>query len=162
MNNIEVSQSIENCKLEMQNIRNLIDMVGAMSPICNFLTKYAAVRCCGALEQAFKCIIADYYEQFSDQLVNFISTHVRESSKNPSYANICSTLNAFDEDKCSDFKSMVANMNNARMIRESLESINRVRNYVAHGIPITMSFGEIIEHFESSLQIINCLDSICA
>lgn len=103
MHNEEVNLSIEDCRQEMTRLKALIAMVGAMSPVSNFLTKYAAVRCCGTLEQGYKSIIADYYEQFSDQLVSFISTHVRESSKNPTLANICTILNAFDEDKCKLF-----------------------------------------------------------
>lgn len=161
MNNIAVAQSIESCKQEMNKLKGLIEMVGVMSPISNFLTKYAAIRCCGTLEQAFKCVIADFYEKFSDELVNFISTHVRESSKNPSFANICNTLNAFDEEKCTDFKKRVSKLDNSKMLRESLESINKVRNSVAHGIQTPTSFGEIIEQFEKSLKIIECLDSVC-
>lgn len=104
MHNEEVKLSIEDCRQEMTRLKALIAVVGAMSPVSNFLTKYAAVRCCGTLEQGYKSIIADYYEQFSEQLVSFISTHVRESSKNPTLANICTILNAFDEDKCKLFK----------------------------------------------------------
>lgn len=160
MHNEEVDLSIEDCRQEMHRLKGLIEMVGIMSPISNFLTKYAAIRCCGALEQGYKSIIADYYEQFSDQLVSFISTHVRESSKNPSLANICTILTAFDEDKCANFKDAVKRLDNAARVRESLDSINKVRNNVAHGINVSMSFNEIIEHFERSLKIIECLDSV--
>lgn len=40
MNNIAVAQSIESCKQEMNKLKGLIEMVGVMSPISNFLTKY--------------------------------------------------------------------------------------------------------------------------
>lgn len=160
MNNEEVKSSIDNCKQEMQRLKGLIEMIGVMSPVCNFLTKYAAVRCCGALEQGYKSIIADYYEQFSDQLINFISTHVRESSKNPSLANICTILTAFDEGKCLAFKDAVKKLEDAARVRESLESINRVRNNVAHGIDISISFSEILEHFERALKVLECLDAV--
>lgn len=160
MHNDEVELSIDNCIQEMQRLKGLIEMIGVMSPVCNFLTKYAAVRCCGALEQGYKSIIADYYEQFSDQLINFISTHVRESSKNPSLTNICTILNAFDEDKCTAFKNGVKHLEDAARVRESLESINRVRNNVAHGIDTSISFSEIIEHFERALKVLECLDSV--
>lgn len=128
MHNTEVNLSIEDCRQEMSRLKELIAMVGAMSPISNFLTKYAAVRCCGTLEQGYKSIIADYYEQFSDQLVSFISTHVRESSKNPSLTNICTILNAFDEDKCKLFKEKLKQLESSSMIKLSLDSINKVRN----------------------------------
>lgn len=66
MHNEEVKLSIEDCRQEMTRLKALIAVVGAMSPVSNFLTKYAAVRCCGTLEQGYKSIIADYYEQFSE------------------------------------------------------------------------------------------------
>ena len=160
MHNEEVNLSIEDCRQEMTRLKALIAMVGAMSPVSNFLTKYAAVRCCGTLEQGYKSIIADYYEQFSDQLVSFISTHVRESSKNPSLANICTILNAFDEDKCKLFKEKLQQLESGSMVKQSLDSINKVRNNVAHGIDISMSFSEIVEHFERALKILECLDSV--
>lgn len=103
MHNEEVNLSIEDCRQEMTRLKALIEVVGNVTSSVTSSTKYAAVRCCGTLEQGYKSI-ADYYEQFSDQLVSFISTHVRESSKNPSLANICKILNAFDEDKCKLFK----------------------------------------------------------
>ena len=124
MHNEEVNLSIEDCRQEMTRLKALIEVVGAMSPVSNFLTKYAAVRCCGTLEQGYKSIIADYYEQFSDQLVSFISTHVRESSKNPSLANICKILNAFDEDKCKLFKEKLQQLESGSMVKQSLDSIN--------------------------------------
>ena len=160
MHNTEVNLSIEDCRQEMSRLKELIAMVGAMSPISNFLTKYAAVRCCGTLEQGYKSIIADYYEQFSDQLVSFISTHVRESSKNHSLTNICTFLNAFDVDICKLFKEKLKELESSSMIKLSLDSINKVRNNVAHGIDISMSFSEIVEHFERALKILECLDSV--
>lgn len=160
MHNEEVNLSIEDCRQEMTRLKALIAMVGAMSPVSNFLTKYAAIRCCDTLEQGYKSIIADYYEQFSDQLVSFISTHVRESSKNPTLANICTILNAFDEDKCKLFKEELQQLESGSMVKQSLDSINKVRNNVAHGIDISMSFSEIVEHFERALKILECLDLV--
>lgn len=57
MHNTEVNLSIEDCRQEMSRLKELIAMVGAMSPISNFLTKYAAVRCCGTLEQGTSLLL---------------------------------------------------------------------------------------------------------
>lgn len=65
-----------------------------------------------------------------------------------------------EADKCANFKDAVIRLDNAARVRESLDSINKVRNNVAHGINVSMSFNEIIEHFERSLKIIECLDSV--
>ena len=46
------------------------------------------------------------------------------------------------------------------MVKQSLDSINKVRNNVAHGIDISMSFSEIVEHFERALKILECLDFV--
>ena len=55
-----------------------------------------------------------------------------------------------EADKCANFKDAVKRLDNAARVRESLDSINKVRNNVAHGINVSMSFNEIIEHFERS------------
>lgn len=161
MHNEEVTHSVDDCRTEMLKLRKLIDKEGKMSPITNYLTKYAAIRCCGTLEQAYKSIIADYYEQYAPELAKFISTHVRESSMNPSYGNIMKVFRAFDDDRADAFRQAAAELEDAKMLQVSLESLNGIRNNIAHGLVVTVSFNEIDTHFLNSVKILECLDSVC-
>lgn len=162
MSNEEVTHSVDDCRTEMKKLRTLIDREGTLSPITHYLTKYAAIRCCGALEQGYKSIIADYYEQYAPELAKFISTHVRESSMNPSFGNIMKILHAFDDDKADAFKRSAARLANAKMLQASLESLNDIRNSIAHGLSVTVSFNEIDTHFSNSVKILECLDGVCS
>ena len=58
------------------------------------------------------------------------------------------------------FKKKLQQLESGSMVKQSLDSINKVRNNVAHGIDISMSFSEIVEHFERALKILECLDSV--
>lgn len=161
MYNKDVERSIEDCQIEMGKLEILMEQFGNITPICNYLTKYAAIRCCGTFEQGYKSIIADYYESFSDKLANFITIHVREASANPTYTNICSVLTSFDESKCKEFKNKVSHLPEYNKITTSLDSLNKNRNSVAHGKDNMSSFKEIKEYFTSSLEVLNCLDEAC-
>lgn len=161
MHNKEVEMSIEDCKTEMNKMEVLMEQFGNLAPICNYLTKYAAIRCCGTFEQGYKSIIADFYESFSEELANFITIHVREASANPTYSNICNVINSFDESKCKEFKSKVAKLSDYNKITASLDSLNKNRNSVAHGKDCMASFKEIEYYFTNALEVLKCLDDVC-
>lgn len=65
INNINASNAIVDCNAELSRITGIIDSVGSMSHLSNYLTKYSLIRICGTLEVCYKTIIADYYEKFA-------------------------------------------------------------------------------------------------
>lgn len=100
MNNPEVQRLLDDCSTELSQVKTLIDNLGvASNNIAPYLTKYSLIRACGTIEQAFKSIVCDFCSRRSKkQVKRFLEQHVRDSSMNPSYSNICKLLKQFDED----------------------------------------------------------------
>lgn len=68
MNNQNFLTNIDECKEDLQRIRNLISAIGSMSPVAGYLTKFALIRVCGTLEICYKTLIADFYESVSPEM----------------------------------------------------------------------------------------------
>ncbi|MEI8635063.1 hypothetical protein P4S72_29520 [Vibrio sp. PP-XX7] len=121
ISNGSVSERIESCLDEFFKIKSIIDGMGAMSHPVPYLTRYSIVRACGAIEFGFKTIISDANsESQSSQVKNFIDKKFRNSSMNPSYSNICSSLASFDDSWSQKFKSEMAGKEHKSRIMDSL------------------------------------------
>ncbi len=161
MHNSDVQQVLDKCKVDIDNVKKIIDSLGISSNIAPYLSKYSIVRACGAIEIAYKSVIADYCSRRSKpQVKNYIDYHVRESSSNPSYYNIVKTLNAFDKKWASDFKDMTKRHPKSANLQTSLQSLVDARNDFAHGGNPTVSINDILNYFQDSYEIITLLDSL--
>lgn len=160
INNINAKSAIDDCNADLVRIAGIINGVGSTSPLSGYLTKYSLIRICGTLEICYKTIIADYYENISPKLGQFIGFHLRNASMNPTYENICQAIKRFDDDKQQRFKSAVTALPNNDRLKEAFFVLNRERNNVAHGINSTLSFIDMKIRFSETIQIIEVLDSI--
>ena len=158
MNNAVVQSTIDDCKNDLQKIEGFITYLGSSSPLIPYLTKYALIKSCGTIEQAYKAIIADYYCNLSPQLSDFINHHVREASSNPRYENIKTAVKRFDGAKHSAFDTAVKGLPDYNRLLASLSTLNEARNNFAHGYPMGVSFASIKAYFEDSVLIIEELD----
>lgn len=160
INNINASNAIVDCNAELSRITGIIDSVGSMSHLSNYLTKYSLIRICGTLEVCYKTIIADYYEKSAPQLERFITVHLRNASMNPTYENICTAIERFDENKNKKFKNSVQALKDNQNLIRSFSTLNRERNNIAHGTSSTLSFNDMKNRFDEAIKIIEVLDSI--
>ena len=60
MNNSDVQLLLDECDSDFQRIDQIIYVLTNTNPAVPFLTKYAVIKACGTLEQAFKVIISDF------------------------------------------------------------------------------------------------------
>lgn len=161
MNNHTVQEKIEQCKEELEKIKNIIVGIGRTSHPVPFLTKYAIIKSCGTIETCFKTILSDYkIEQQNDKVKNFIDAKFRNSSINPSKENIHRSLKLFDKEWNVRFKSEIGLLDDKSKVVDSLKSLNEARNAFAHGGNPSSSFDNVIEYFKDSIKIIEILDRI--
>lgn len=160
MNNKEVESIIQDALLEFGQLELLVGQVGSTSPMSKYLTKYALIKACGTIEYAFKNIIADYHNQASPQIRNFIDNMVRESSQNPSLDNIRGTLKKFDIAWRDNFNNELNSHSNKDKLTSSLKSLNNERNAFAHGGNCSATFQNIKDYFSDALEIIYILDRV--
>ncbi|MDC7772229.1 HEPN domain-containing protein [Priestia megaterium] len=161
MYNLAAKQTLEDCEDELQVIDEFIekDKFNSKNP---YLVKYCVIRVSGAIELAFKTIIADAFDfNANERVKNFAEKEIRDSSKNPSYSNICTLLKKIDNVWNEQFKRNI-NVEKARdsSLLTSLESLNEARNSFAHGKTTTVSMDGVILYFNKASKIIEILDSI--
>ena len=161
MNNQEAENILLECKNDLDSARNILLSLGATSTVVPFLNKYCIIRACGSIEIAFKMIISDKLNlESKSQIKKYINKHIRESSMNPSYDNICSLLKKFDDSWNSNFKNRIKDHPQKTNLMFSLESLIAARNEFAHGGNPNLSLRNTIDYFENSKVIIQILDNV--
>lgn len=161
MNNADVELGLNSCTDELERIIDLIDALGKTSNAVPYLSKYAIIRACGAIEQAFKAVVADFcIKRARKQIKRYVNKRVRESSANPSFDKICGMLGDFDGDWNKDFKAAVkANVNHEKL-KNSLQSLVDLRNEFAHGGSPSVTMKDVKAYFVDAKVIIEALDSV--
>ncbi|QPJ65382.1 MAG: hypothetical protein G3M78_08250 [Candidatus Nitrohelix vancouverensis] len=160
MYNDGVEQELARCEDEIVLLGRKIDELGVTNSLVPYLTKYAIIRGCGAIEQAFKSIIVDYcIVNCNVQVINYLENKISRSSMNPSYENICGLLKELDDNWHRRFKNEVNGHSNANL-KTSLSSLVQLRNEFAHGGNPTASIQDVSTYFSDSRVIIYKLDTV--
>jgi hypothetical protein len=154
---------LDDCADELDHVETLVIAHGPASTLIPYLTKYAIVRACGTIEQAFKTVVADHCSYRSKaQVKQFLAVSVRDSSSNPSWDNMCRLLGKFDDNWCLDFKSHVDADVDKTQLRESLKSLVAARNDFAHGGNPSSTIGDVKIYFGHARKVIQYMDTIVA
>ena len=161
MNNEPVRQLLDSCEQEINALEILVDGLGIGSTIVPYLSKYGLIKACGTIEQAFKSIIADKCSyRARQQIKNYLTEKVRNSSSNPSYSNICGLLKCFDRSWKDNFKAGVDGHPQSGSLKTSLQSLVDARNEFAHGGNPRISIGDVSQYYQDARKVIECLDQI--
>lgn len=159
MNNPDIQALIDECDNDFNRIESLIFVLTSINPAVPYLTKYAIIKACGTLEQAFKLLISDFScTGQSTQVKKFIDISFRESSINPSLDNIHKSLKKFDEQWNNNFKDFLDADTNISRIKSSVNSLNNARNLFAHGGNPTVTFNDVKDYFEDAKKIIEYIE----
>lgn len=159
MNNSVVQLLVDECDSDFARIDQIIYVLTNTNPAVPYLTKYAIIKACGTLEQAFKVLISDFScIGQSNQVKKFVDISFRESSINPNLDNIHKSLKRFDEAWNDNFKNYLNNDSDIMRIRSSITSLNNARNQFAHGGNPTVTFNDVKDYFHDAKKIINYLD----
>jgi len=161
MNNSDVDQELVACERELLDLQKIIASLGITSAVVPYLTKYAVVRACGAIEVSFKAVIADYCAYRSKkQVKRFIDRRVREGSANPTLENMNRFLADFDIGWKASFKAGLDSEPSKANLLTSLSSLVDARNEFAHGGSPTLSLADVITYFGHSKRVIEIMDSV--
>ena len=125
------------------------------------LIRYAVIICAGAVERAYKSIIADYVTQnASAENDRYVNTVVRNSKNNPRLQNINALLKQFNEKWNDDFNREIKVRASYNMDVQNLASLVEARNDVAHGKSVTCSLEDIIRYYLSARQLVSKLEVV--
>jgi len=150
---------VEECDSDFQRIDRIIEVLTHTNPAVPFLTKYAVIKACGTLEQAFKILISDFSCQGqSAQVKKFIEISFKESSINPNLDNIHKSLRKFDEQWNTNFKNFLNSDPDLHRVKTSISSLNNARNEFAHGGNPVTAFNDVKGYFDDAKKIIVYLD----
>jgi hypothetical protein len=161
MNNPDVEKMLIECEFELNKVKSMIDSLGWNSNIVPFLNKYAIIKACGTVEVAYKAIVADHCNRRTKiQVKNYIDKKVRDSSRNPTYSNLCGLLKEFDDSWNNDFKNRVSSHPSGNVIPDSLNSLVSARNDFAHGGNPSITINDVVSHFSMCRIALELMDDI--
>lgn len=158
ISNANAQAIIDNCNSELDKLEKIIEVFGATHRASGFLTRYALLKCSTSLENCYKTIIADYYENQAPTLSHYLNNMVRNATRNANLDNIHKFLKEFDHTKHLNFKDRLSNLADMDSILREFKELAKARNDLAHDSSMTMSFNEIKTKYISSVRIMEELD----
>lgn len=161
MNNNSVEMTLDGCHDELKRLEEAMSLFGATSPIGIYLSRYAIIKACGTIEQAFKSLVADNAEvKQTQQIKNFLRNKVRESSMNPNNDNILKLLGSFDDIWVAQYKAQVQALPDRAKVMDSLKSLVNARNDFAHGGNPSASIVNVHEYFADARRLMEIIDGV--
>lgn len=161
MNNSDVDLLLTQCRSELTHVQDSINTLGVTSPVAPYLTKYAVIRACGAVEVSLKALIADFCNKRSKkQVKRYIALKITRSSANPSHNKIVEMLDQFDESWKKSFKANIGADPDKTHLLDSLQSLVDARNEFAHGGSPTLSINDVIKHFDHARKVLAHVDLV--
>lgn len=156
MMNTEFITKLDDCAAELQKIKKRIDK-DQFDDMVKFLQRYAIIKACGTIETVVKNMIADHVDAgTSQELQNYISGRVRESSTNPSTGNVSGLLGEFSPSAWkASFDEKVKQHANEKT---SLNSLVQLRNDFAHGLSPNTTINTVIRYFDHARIILTLVD----
>lgn len=160
MNNAEVSQILQDCAEELDNIHALLVGFGDAANPTPYVKKYAVIKATGAIETGFKQIIADKVDDGCNaQAKNFIKKKVRESSFNPRLGSIENILIEFDQRWNKKFDELLS-LEDKPTLKGALTELVNARNEFAHGGSPDVDIEKTISCFENGRKVLEILDEV--
>jgi len=161
MNNKDAQNIINDCLNDLKDVQIEIANIGATQKAASYLTYYGLIRACGAIEMAFKMIIADFCSNGTkNQVKTFIDSRIRNHAYNPSFGRIRDVVSSFDKQWSTDFTDNVDKMTKCEQKKQSLASLVNLRNEFAHGGKPHASINDIVTYYKNGVEIIKELDNV--
>lgn len=157
------NHAVENILLDCDNEIATIQVAMSQSPLSStnmYLTRYALIKACSAIERGYKRIVADYYIAKCAELAPYLEKKVVNSSTNPTYESICTLVRDFNVQTERNFKTSVQSLANYNQVVTQLHSLVTNRNNFAHGQAVSCSLTDIISYYDCAKCVIMCLDSV--
>lgn len=163
MTNAGVEHILDTCASELASVSSLHSSLGATALSSPYLTRYALMRACGTIELAYKGLVADRCSRRANrQVKHYLNRTVRESSRNPSFDNICKLIKTFDTAWHTEFKARLDARADKAAILDGLQSLVDARNDFAHGGMPNMTLGDVLDYYARVRKLIDDLDATLA
>lgn len=119
-------------------------------------SRYLCVLVSGFLETSIRAIYADYASKKSAPFVaNFVQDKL-EYFQNPSMAKILDLVQSFNPQWADDLR-----IRTDGEIRDAINSIVNVRNGIAHGENVGISYAIIRDYYQNAITLIDLIDQQC-
>lgn len=125
-----------------------------VTSVDSYLAKYLIIAISGAYQESIKNIIMDY---------------VRLNASSETHSYVTSSLARTENPKSEYIKKVTKSFNHSwhkQLIRlkrqrfNDLDSINNLRNSIAHGVQISITFNDAVRYYRSSRLIIEKMDRL--
>jgi hypothetical protein len=155
--NEDEKRILDDCDLEIKNIKTWIDNNNKFDSNVKFLVAYAVIKSSGSIELVFKSMIHTFLSQNCiDETKVFLAKNIIESSANPSPGIIEKYLEQFDGKRKVKFSDLL----NGSQDKGNLKSLVTLRNDIAHGRAINSSINVVESYFESGKKILETLEKV--
>lgn len=160
MRNLVVDKQLILCSEELETIRQFLNGMGDGARPTPYMKRYAVIRASGAIEVAFKQIIADRVdEDCKTQVKNFIKKKIRDSSVNPKLGQIQNMLTDFDIRWSKKFDELIS-LGDKPKYSGALTILVNARNEFAHGGTPDIDISTTIECFKGGYDVLKILDQV--
>jgi len=120
--------------------------------------KYLCIRVSGFLEVAVSTIYKNYAKnKAAPFVVNYVDKQL-SSFQNPNMEKILKITRAFNPDWAKEIE--IELINNSE-IKDSIDSIVDVRNKIAHGENVGITYARIKRYYEVALKFVEFLENQC-
>ena len=155
--NEDEKRILDDCDLEINNIKTWIDNKNQLDSKVKFLVAYAVIKASGSIELVFKSMINTFLSQNCiDETKVFLTKNIIDSSANPSPGIIEKYLEQFDGKRKERFSDLLKDSQD----KGNLKSLVSLRNDIAHGRTIHSSINDIESYFESGKKILEILEKV--
>jgi hypothetical protein len=121
--------------------------------------KYLCIRVSGFLEVAVSTIYKNYAKnKAAPFVVNYVDKQL-SSFQNPNMEKILKITRSFNPDWAKEIE--IELINNSE-IKDSIDSIVDVRNKIAHGENVGITYARIKRYYEVALKLVEFLENQCS
>lgn len=118
--------------------------------------RYLCIRVSGFLENALRHIYVDYARSNATKYVSNYVERQLERMPNPMMDRICGLTKAFNP----QWESELRNTTELE-VKESINSIIRNRNKIAHGESVNLTYTDIRRWYKNAVSVLRLIDDQC-
>jgi hypothetical protein len=117
--------------------------------------KYLCIRVSGYLELSIRTIYTEYaHKKAHKNVANFVSSRLG-GFQNPNMELIFQRSGAFNSNWRKELESIDDEL------QESVNSIVNLRNAIAHGNDVGLTYKRIKEHYENAIKVLQIMENQC-
>lgn len=158
-NNKNCENIIVSCYQEFSDINKQLSFLRPTNPMVFYLSRYSVIKAHSSIESSYKRLLKDYYNNCNKKpITNFLNDYHDDKPMRINYSSICSHLTKFDTAWEKNFSNIINSNPDSQKIIAALGSLKKIRNTIAHGGNISVSFKDIESYFNYATYVIKAID----